>query len=98
MNKIIIIISIILITVTSINVFNLTKKVKNLDNKIIMLNEKIEKLEANTFILEVELNTYKNLTNEEFERTWESFAIMRNNFIALGNGFHLKDEDISPEE
>lgn len=55
--------------------------------------------EANKKIAELELKfeNFKTLTSSEFENTWKSFATVRNNFIALGKGFHLEKEDICPE-
>ena len=64
------------------------------------LEQRIEKLE----IIETddikasrsEFVVFKNLTSDEFERTWRSFGIIRNNFLALGTGILCK-EDITPE-
>lgn len=55
--------------------------------------------EANKKIAELELKfeTFKSLTSSEFESTWKSFAIVRGNFLAIGHGLHLSEEDICPE-
>ena len=47
--------------------------------------------------LETELANFKINTTNEFESTWRSFGRVRNNFKALGNGFHLEDKDIAPD-
>ncbi len=54
---------------------------------------KVEQLEK----LRIEFDTYKVLTSDEFERTWRSFATIRNNFLSLGHGFHLGPKDVAPE-
>ncbi len=47
--------------------------------------------------LRVEFDTYKRLSSNEFESTWKSFARVRNNFLAIGHGYHLKPEDFPPQ-
>jgi len=74
------------------------------DKKIMMeLNKKIEILEKKNNELELkklkmEFESFKQMTSDEFVRTWESFGVIRNNFLALGTGQFLCDEDIMSDE
>ncbi len=44
-----------------------------------------------------EFDTQKTMTENEFVSTWKSFARVRNNFLAIGHGYHLKPEDFPPQ-
>jgi hypothetical protein len=61
-------------------------------------SERINKLEKIDYIENIEFDLFKKLTSNEFEKTWRSFGIIRNNFLALGTGFHLGEKDIIEDE
>lgn len=103
--KLLITISVIIIAIFTIAILIETHH----DKKVIMeLNKKIESLEIRNeeivnaeidhYRLRKEFETYKQMTSDEFVRTWESFGIIRQNFLALGTGGVLCDEDIMSDE
>lgn len=89
---------VIVAIVTTIHIYKLKSKAESLQSQIVETNIKLE--EANKKIQEIEnwVNNIDISYGIEFERTWRSIATMRNNFVALGKGYHLEKEDICPEE
>lgn len=71
--------------------------IHRLETDVIDLQTKLTEQEEKTKDLESKFESFQSHTNKEHERTWKSFANVRNNFIALGKGFHLDKEDFCPE-
>lgn len=63
-----------------------------------MLQKKVQDLELEKDRLKMEFDSYKNLTSDEFVRTWQSFGVIRNNFLALGTGKFLCDDDVMSDD
>jgi hypothetical protein len=74
------------------------KLISNLESRIETLEKDSQEASLQRDIANRQFVTYRKMTSDEFERTWKSFGIIRNNFLALGHGFHLCDEDIAPNE
>lgn len=75
------------------------EKIENLQTQIIETNVKLE--EANKEIENLhayckELEAATDTNGKEFVYIWQSLGTIRNNFVALGNGLHLNEEDICP--
>jgi septal ring factor EnvC (AmiA/AmiB activator) len=75
------------------------EKIENLQTQIIETNIKLE--EANKDIEKLqayckELEASTDINRKEFIYIWESLGTVRNNFVALGKGLHLDEEDICP--
>ena len=72
----------------------LQMKINNLDKRITLIEKKIDKVSNKLDNTRREQESFINLTSEEIEGTWRSIARMRNNFMALGTGYHLSDNDV----
>ena len=85
----------LMVIILAISTYQLKKYSSSLQDNLITTNKKIARLE-------LELNTFKNLTSDEFQSfkisTWQSFARVRNNFLAIGHGYHLEEDDFIPPE
>ena len=75
----------------ALKIINLQDKSESNLNRIQMLEEQITNLEGKR------LDLYVQLSSDEFVRTWQSLATVRNNFLALGLGYHICPGDIAPE-
>ena len=73
-------------------------KISVLENKIEHANKENSELRKQLFELTWDYELFRDLTSDEFEKTWVSFARIRGNFVALGKGFHLEDKDITPDK
>ena len=73
-----------------IQIQNLEERIDNLKKEQVY---KIVEMNQDVVLNKLEFDSFKKLTNDEFERTWVSFGRIRNNFIALGTGMHLVKED-----
>lgn len=77
-------------------------KIENLEEEIVRIKKeqvvKTEELAQDLALLRLEFDTYKKMTSDEFVRTWQSFGVIRNNFLALGTGFHLGRGDFYPDD
>ena len=65
---------------------------------LIDLHGRIVKLENENEILKGKVDMYNKTTDQRIVGIWESVAALNNNLKALGLGYHLKKEDITPEE
>ena len=72
--------------------------IHRLETNVADLQTKLTEQEKKTKELETKFESFKSLTSSEFESTWKSFSMVRNNFVAIGKGYHLEQEDICPEE
>lgn len=73
-------------------------QLESLKSQLESANNSNDKLFAELTQLRLEFDSYKQLTSDEFESTWDSFGAIRNNFISLGHGFHLEEKDITPAQ
>jgi len=71
---------------------NLSLEVQNLN-----LKTQLKKMQDDHDELKLQFDTFKDLTSDEFERTWRSFGAVRRNFIALGTSACLENDDLAPE-
>ena len=60
--------------------------------------KEIQALKNRECVSQVEFDTFKNLTSDEFLRQWSAIARQNNNLKALGLGYHLCKSDIAPED
>jgi len=70
------------------------KLISNLEIKIETLEKDSQEASLQRDNINRQFVTYRKMTSDEFVRTWESFGIIRKNFLALGTGGMLCDEDI----
>ena len=69
-----------------IQIKDLKKRIDNLEKNVIY---KIVEINQDVTLSKLEFDSFKELTSDEFEKTWVSFGRIRKNFIALGTGkFH----------
>lgn len=69
--------------------------------KIERLEAKVEELEKDRDLLQVyfrELEASDALDKNDIMGMYKSLAIIRGNFLALGHGYFLEEEDICPED
>lgn len=72
---------------------NLTR-LTEIQSQLANLHEQVQKHKA--YLTELEASD--SIDKEEIMLMWHSIGTMRGNFVALGLGFHLEEEDICPEE
>ena len=86
----------LLLAISALSEVNYNKKWINKNSERIEKLEGVNYVEFDTFkkFKKIEFDTFKKMTSDEFERTWRSFGIIRNNFLALGTGFHLGEKDM----
>lgn len=75
----------------------LEEKIDYLNHRVKVMEQKLNDQRTEYLDFSREFENFVSLTSDEFESTWVSLARVRNNFIALGKGFHLEDEDIAPD-
>lgn len=73
---------------------NIENQLVKTDEEISKANEEIDKLHS--YLKELEASD--DIDKTEFVEIWKSLGTIRNNFLALGLGLHLVEEDICPEE
>ena len=81
----------LMVVILAISTYQARKQIVSLQDYAIQTNNKVA-------ALELELSNFKNYTHSEFESSWRSFARIRNNFLAIGHGYHLEEKDIAPQE
>lgn len=83
------------------NAYNISK-IKSFNEELVInnlsLTLQVKDLKKKNADLKLEFDTFKDLTSDEFEKTWRSFGRVRANFLAFGLGEHLEDKDIAPEK
>lgn len=87
----------VIITVLVLICIWTTYCIHRMETDLITLQTKLTEQEEKTKNLESKFESFQSRTNNEFENTWKSFGMVRNNFIAIGNGFNLDKEDFCPE-
>jgi hypothetical protein len=90
--------SLCIVSLTTLNDVMTTQKA--LKQEIIYNHEYIDALEIEKIELEAriqELEKYNEISKKEFLQIWKSFGNVRNNFKALGLGYHLCPDDITPD-
>ena len=69
-----------------------------LKQKSLSLQKELSNTNQKIVELETKLDKFKGHTKKEFESTWRSFGRVRNNFLAIGHGYHLEEDDFAPQE
>jgi len=103
-NKIIVICLGILISIGTYNIYFLYKenaKLKSQVNKneiyIKKIESKINNIKNNLNDISYQQESYNEFVSEEFVRTWQSFARIKQNFESIGYslkyGLHLEEDD-----
>ena len=95
--KLLVIISLIFLLI-GISLEKRDIRIANLETKLIKADEDNKKLHTYLTELETELEAIDKFYRQENTLTWHSIGRMRGNFVALGLGFHLEEEDICPED
>ena len=75
------------------------KKISSLQSQLVETNTQLQKAKDDIEKLEAyckELEAATDINRKEFTYIWESLGTVRNNFVALGKGLHLDEEDICP--
>lgn len=100
--KVIVIISLVFILIgISFNRRDARRRIEALENKLIEVKAELTKTNEDNKKLHAyltELEASDSIDKEEIMLMWHSIGTMRGNFVALGLGFHLEEEDICPEE
>lgn len=95
--KLLVIISLIFLLI-GISLNKRDVRLADLEAQLIEANEDRALLRSYLEELETELESIDEIYRTENTLMWHSIGYMRGNFVALGIGLHLEDEDICPEE
>lgn len=71
--------------IQKVEIQNIMKKQDAIEKKIGRLESYLRELEASDAI-----------DKQDIHHIWESLAIVRNNFMAIGHGYHLDEKDFCP--
>lgn len=95
-NGIFIGLALILIAVLGFNTYTIVKEleaeIKTLEKRDIEINKKLYSIEK--YLDELEASD--SLDKQDIYSMWESLAIIRQNFLAIGRGYNLTEEDFCP--
>jgi hypothetical protein len=81
---------------------DIEKRVEKLEIELKNVKKQNEQLTKDFLDVQLEYEMFRDLTSDEFERTWISFRNIRDNFRAIGYnlrfGSHLDKKDKMPRK